>query len=420
MVGRVLLGLLLAIVALVLGVAGGAYLWFHESLASVQAHSLAVKKAEKQLNVVLPGHATIALVLGYDQRAGAAFTSSSRSDTVMLLRADPVTDTITELSIPRDLGTAIYCPNARGGGMHALGVVTRINAAFADCGPAGTVDTVKAMTGLPINYLITVNFHGFKEIVDKLGGIWLDVDRRYFHVNNGSAAENYSNIDLQPGYQKLSGAEALEWVRYRHTDDDYHRIARQQEFVEALKQQFARNFQPLALPGIVSAITHNVEVGGHPSDRTVLSYLLFALTLPGGHLFESQIEGVSGYGQTSTTTQDIQASVYEFTHPDVAVVKAANAATLGIRSHPAIGAAPSPGRTTVLVLNGNGVAGSAANGAYLLRQRGYVTVVPPRNAEPNAPSQNYFDTRIYFDPAQAPAPRRRPPRTGAAGRARTA
>src|ERR1700691_1251807 len=241
-VGRIIVSLLLALLALALALAGGVYLWFHESLASVQAHSVAVKRAEKQLNVALPGQAAIALVLGYDQRAGAAFTSSSRSDTVMLLRADPVTDTISELSIPRDLGTAIYCPDANGVGMHALGMVTRINAAFAYCGPAGTVDTVKPMTGRPINYLITFNFHGFKEIVDKLGGIWMDVDRRYYHVNNGSADENYSNIDLEPGYQRLNGTEALEWVRYRHTDDDYHRIARQQEFVEALKDQFKRNF----------------------------------------------------------------------------------------------------------------------------------------------------------------------------------
>src|ERR1700691_5990399 len=155
-VGRIIVSLLLALLALALALAGGAYLWVHQSLASVQAHSVAVKRAEKQLNVSIPGHAAIALVLGYDQRAGAAFTSSSRSDTVMLIRADPVTHTITVLSIPRDLGVAIYCPNPTGGGMHALGVVTRISPAFADCGPAGTVDTVKVMTGLPINYLITV------------------------------------------------------------------------------------------------------------------------------------------------------------------------------------------------------------------------------------------------------------------------
>jgi len=397
-VGRVAVALALTLLAVALAVAGGAFLWFHESLASVKAHSPAVKKAEAQLDVSLPGHAAIALVLGYDQRAGSEFTSSSRSDTVMLIRADPVSKTISVLSIPRDLGVPIYCPDRTGSGMYATGEVTRINAAFADCGPAGTVDTVKMMTGLPINYLITVNFHGFKEIVDKLGGIWLDVDRRYYHVNNGTAAENYSNIDLEPGYQRLTGTQALEWVRYRHTDDDYHRIARQQEFVEALKQQFARNFDPLELPGIVSTITHNVEIGGDPSDRTVLGYLLFGLSLPGGHLFESQIAGVTGTGQTSTSAADIQASVDQFIHPNIAVVKAANAATLGIKPSRPANQVPPVEKTSVLVLNGNGVAGSALNGSYLLRERGYQTLLPPGNLEPNAPGTNYFDTRIYFDP----------------------
>src|SRR4029077_1830667 len=223
------------------------------------------------------------------------------------------------------------------------------------CSETGTLLTIKHLTGLPINYLITVNFHGFKQVVDKLGGVWMDIDRRYYNRNTGSYSNDYANINLQPGYQRLSGQQALDFVRYRHTDDDYHRIARQQEFVQALKQQFSRNFDPLALPGIVSTVTHNVEVGGHPSDRTVLSYLLFALTLPGGHLFATQIQGVSGSSQTSTSTQDLQASVYQFTHPDVAQVKAANAATLGIKPRKPVTPVPTPQKTSVLVLNGNGV-----------------------------------------------------------------
>ena len=98
------------VVAVGLAVAGGAVLWFHESLSDVRAHSVDVKVAQKQLNVTLPGHAAIALVIGYDQRAGAEYSNISRSDTVMLVRADPATNTISLLSIPRDLGVPIYCP----------------------------------------------------------------------------------------------------------------------------------------------------------------------------------------------------------------------------------------------------------------------------------------------------------------------
>ena len=93
------------------------------------------------------------------------------------------------------------------------------------------------MTNLPVNFLVTVNFRGFQQLVDKIGGIWLDIDRRYYHVNDGSAAEDYSNINIQPGYQLFSGTNALAFVRYRHTDEDYHRIARQQEFVRASRSR---------------------------------------------------------------------------------------------------------------------------------------------------------------------------------------
>ena len=211
LVGRILLITLLTIVGVGLGIAGGAVLWYHQSLAQIRPHSVDVKVAQKQLKVTLPGHAAIGLVIGYDQRMGKDFSNISRSDTVMLVRADPGTKTISLLSIPRDLGVPIYCPKW-GSTSHGI---DRVNQAYADCGSAGTLDTVRHFSGLPINYLIKVNFHGFKEIVDKIGGIWLDIDRRYYHVNNGAADQNYANINIQPGYQLLDGQNALDFVRYR-------------------------------------------------------------------------------------------------------------------------------------------------------------------------------------------------------------
>ena len=371
-------------------------LFAHESLSDVRAHSLDVKLSEKELNYTAPGEAAVALVVGYDQRAGAEYSSVSRSDTVMLIRADPLTKTISLLSIPRDLGVPIYCPRQA-----APLLTTKINAAYAECGARGTVDTVKHFTGLPINYLITVNFHGFKEIVDKLGGIWLDVDRRYYHVNNGTEAENYANINIMPGYQLLSGEQALDFVRYRHTDDDYHRIARQQEFVRALKQQFS-HVSFLKIPSLISTLTHNVEVGGSSSDlsdQTVLRWMIFALTLPGGHFFQDKIAGVTGSSITSTDPANVTQAIYQFTHPDVAESKLANAAALGTKVKTKA-TAPDPDKTSVLVLNGNGIGGAAAAGTSLLAGKGYVVVLPPGNALPNAPTENYFHTQVYYDKRQ--------------------
>ena len=397
LLARMLLGTLLVVLAIGLAVGGGAFLWFDQSVSAVHAHSAEVKIAQKQLQVTLPGQAAIALVVGYDQRAGKEFSDVSRSDTVMLIRADPGTGTISLLSFPRDLVVPIYCPKSA-----APLRSDRINAAYAQCGPAGTLDTVKHLTKLPVNYLIWVNFHGFKEIVDKIGGIWMDVDRRYFNVNTGTAATNYANINLQPGYQRLTGEQALAFVRFRHTDDDYHRLARQQQFVRALKQQFAHNFNPLNLPSIVKTITSNVDVGGKVDDRTVLSYALFASRLQGGHFFQDRIEGITGYSETHASDSAIQKAVDEFTHPDVEQPQAADAAALG-RKLKSKSTAPAPKDTSVTVLNGNGVAGSAASASYLLAQRGYETVLPPNNLEPNAPQSNYFHSQIYFNPNKAGA-----------------
>jgi len=66
--------------------------------------------------------------------------------------------------------------------------------------------------------LITVNFHGFKLLVNKLNGVYVDVDRRYLNTQGGPSG--FATINLQPGYQQLDGQQALDFVRYRHTDSD--------------------------------------------------------------------------------------------------------------------------------------------------------------------------------------------------------
>ncbi len=205
-----------------IAVAGGSYLYFHQSVASVRAHTPDVVRAARSLDIPVAHHAAIALVIGYDHRAGVESNRPSLSDTLMLIRADPETKTISLLSFPRDLDVPIYCGSSASDSVGHVVTTDRINSAYSRCGSKGTVLTIKHLTSLPINYLITVNFHGFKEVVDKLHGVWMDVDRRYYNKNTGSAYDNYANIDLQPGYQRLDGQQALDFVRFRHTDSDSH------------------------------------------------------------------------------------------------------------------------------------------------------------------------------------------------------
>ena len=374
------------------GVAGGAYLYLHESVAAVAPRSADVKVTAKRLDLPVAGQPATALVIGYDRRAGDAKGTPSRSDTLMLLRANPKTETISLLSFPRDLRAELVCP----GGSTFVG---KINSAYANCGAKGTLETVRKLTGVPINYLITVNFRGFRQLVDKLGGIWMDVDRRY--LNTQSGPNGYATINLQPGYQKLGGYQALDFVRFRHTDSDLYRNARQQLFVRSLKDQIRTGFSLTKLPKVIKVLTSNIEVaqggGRDVSAKTVLSYAVLAYSLPPGHVFQSRIEGLEGFSDLTTSSENISAAVRQWANPDVDSPKKATAVALGEKVKVK---APPAKETSVTVLNGNGVTGSASNASYLLGQRGYPILTPPNGIPANAPNFSFFRTTVYFDPSQ--------------------
>ena len=184
-----------------------------------------MKKRSNGSTCPIAGQPANALVIGYDRRAGDAKGTPSPSDTLMLIRADPKGPDVSLLSFPRDLRAEILCPGQVAEGPTRSTPRTRTAARRARS------TTVKQLTGVPVNYLITVNFRSFRQLVDKLGGIWIDVDRRYLNTNSGPSG--YATINLQPGYQKLGGYQALDFVRFRHTDSDLYRNARQQLFVRA-------------------------------------------------------------------------------------------------------------------------------------------------------------------------------------------
>ena len=284
--------LLVVLLMLVTAFVGGVYLWAHERAAAARCKTTDCRRGERSLDAINnPHHAAIALVVGYDHRAGDQ-GAPSRSDTMMVIRADPTTNTISLLSFPRDLDVPIWCPGRTASGANNGPPVVythgRINSAYALCGSSGSIETVKHLTGLPVNYLIRVNFLGFIALVNKLGGVWLDIDRRYYNKNVGTIATDYANIDLQPGYQLLTGKQALDFVRFRHTDTDLVRLARQQEFVTSMRQQIARSLGATSLIRIVNTITrhHYLEVGvggGNQYDLgTIYGYAKFAHGLPPG------------------------------------------------------------------------------------------------------------------------------------------
>jgi LCP family protein required for cell wall assembly len=390
-VGRILFFLIASCVAIVLGIAGGAYLYADENAHAFSSLSARTEKAARILNHPIPGQAANALVIGYDHRPDDG-ALPSRSDTVMLMRADPKTDSISLLSFPRDLIVDVKCPDGRG-------AVDRINSAYAYCGPAGTLETVRNLTGLKIHYLITVNFQGFRDIVDKLGGVWIDVDRRYLN-NNQQGGESYATINLWPGYQRVKGWQALDFVRFRHTDSDLFRLARQQQFVKAVKQAVNHRWKnPGTVPKIFKVLRKNVEIGqggGDITGSTLINYAFFAYGLPGGNFFQVKIGGLTGTNELRTDLANVQEAVEEFQHPDVDAPKKATAQALHRNLDKNTG--PSPKNVSVVVLNGNGQAGAAANTSYLLGQKGYRVGSPPEGFQANAPGRwsSTFRTHVFF------------------------
>jgi LCP family protein required for cell wall assembly len=185
-----------------------------------------------ELDIPDPGGPRTFMVLGSDAREGADAGMAPRSDTILLARADPDKDAIAVMSIPRDLKVEI--PG------HGEG---KINSAFElggrKGGPRLVVRTVKKLfedaTGepFPITNVMIMDYGAFRRAVDYIDGVYVDVDRDYF--NDNSSGENYATIDIDPGYQKLWGKAALDYVRYRHTDNDLVRAARQQDFLRQAK-----------------------------------------------------------------------------------------------------------------------------------------------------------------------------------------
>ena len=189
-----------------------------------------IPQIEGVLDDVDAGAPQTILILGSDRRfVDIEQHNPARSDTILLVRLDPSKEATAVLSIPRDLVVDIP-----GYGRD------KINAAYSLGGPRLTVRTVRELFDFPINHVVNVNFGGFRSAVDRLGCVYVDIDRRYFNDNNPpvGGGGNYATIDIQPGYQKLCGADGLDYVRFRHLDTDFVRAARQQDFLRQAKAQF--------------------------------------------------------------------------------------------------------------------------------------------------------------------------------------
>jgi LCP family protein required for cell wall assembly len=190
---------------------------------------------------------TTVLVIGTDGGRAPGRQNANRSDSLMLLRFDPDTHRISYLSIPRDLRVEIP-----GYG------TSKINAANQIGGPALTLATVKALTGLPIDHVIVVDFDGFEDLIDALGGIEVNVPKailsnKFDCPYKPARCAEWDGWRFEKGAQHMDGRRALVYSRVRKneldpSDSDITRGTRQQIVADAVGDEIASLDTFLRLP----------------------------------------------------------------------------------------------------------------------------------------------------------------------------
>ena len=223
------------------------------------------KEDPKEELLTATDKATI-MIMGVDERSD----DIGRSDTLMVATIDPVKNETSLLSIPRDTRVAI----PRNG-------YDKINAAYAYGGEKLTQRTVEDFLGIRIDHYVIINIHAFQKIVDAIGGIDINVEKRMYYEDPWDD-DGGLIIDLRPGMQHMDGKTAVTYVRYRDEDGDIGRVKRQQKFMRACVDAVTTPAILPRLPGIISSVIDSVK-----TDLSVRQMLEFI-----GTLKESQAKGL--------------------------------------------------------------------------------------------------------------------------------
>lgn len=209
------------------------------------------------------------LLMGSDTRG----KGRGRSDTIIVMRVIPKERKAFLISIPRDYRVEIPGYGYR-----------KINAALALGGSELAIKTVSNYLGIDIHHYAIIDFKGFVRVVDALGGITIDVEKRLYEPNN-------SRADLYPGVQKLSGEQALAYVRFRHDEEgDFGRIRRQQRFLKAVSEELLKPQAIPKYPRIANIIAENLETD--LSIRDMLSLARYFASNGGVKFYSIMLPGV--------------------------------------------------------------------------------------------------------------------------------
>jgi len=297
------------------------------------------------------------LVLGLDIGNGFKNGGYERTDTIFVASFDTKDKKASILSIPRD--SRVKIPG------HGI---DKINAAHVYGGPDLTIKTVKELLGVPIHYYVKVNYEGFKQIVDELGGVEIYIEKDMHYNDN---AQNL-HINISKGLQTLDGQKSLEYVRYRnYPNADIGRIAAQQKFMSAFAKKLLQPSMVFKIPRIAKILTNYVETNMSPMEIVKYAELACHISYD-----EIRMEILPGVGQ------DI-GSISYYIIDNSEMNKVVNELLHGLDSDVS--------DIKVEVLNGNGHAGSANKVAMELKNKGFNVI-----STGNANSFDYKNTIVIY------------------------
>jgi LCP family protein required for cell wall assembly len=200
------------------------------------------------------------MIMGVDRRADDV----GRSDTLMVATVDPNKKEAAILSVPRDTRVKIA-----GHGYD------KINHAYAFGGHKLSKESVEGLIGVPIDYYVLIDIKAFSRIIDAIGGVDIDVEKRMYYEDPYDDSEGHGLvINLRPGMQHMNGETAIQYVRYRDEEGDIGRISRQQKFMKAVLDKLATPSIITKLPAIIQEVSSAIQTDMSVSKMISLASIL--------------------------------------------------------------------------------------------------------------------------------------------------
>ncbi|MBI1278563.1 MAG: hypothetical protein GC179_10600 [Anaerolineaceae bacterium] len=214
--------------------------------------------------LVFPPSAVNIVVLGTDGRANEGFLS--RTDSIMVVGVKPSQLRLSLFSIPRDI--FIEVPDYGSQRINTINMLGEQKQ--AGTGPELVMKSISQDFGLQLNRYIRLDFKGFVQLVDSVGGITVDVEHTIIDDQYPTEDGGVQYVKFEMGVQQMDGERALIYARTRHADDDYHRAARQQQVISAL---LAKLVNPLRWPAALAVLRSSVD-----TNLTLLD--MYAMVVP--------------------------------------------------------------------------------------------------------------------------------------------